>query len=159
MRVFWEVRCTEHGIGRCFRPASSPVDRSRLVSKSTHIFFYLRTLSSIFTTSLHTHSVYAWRSCGNVIALFSLFENAMLSASQNDITHSAPHWWVRVNRPYLKEQCSASWVSIINATWLTSYRLYILEIYFNLFVNQWVARFFCQFCILFCLPNKFLVFQ
>lgn len=46
----------------------------------------------------------AHRSRGSVTALFSLFEKAMLSASQNDITLRAPYWSPRTKRPYLKKQ-------------------------------------------------------
>lgn len=43
---------------------------------------------------------------GSVTALFPLFEKAMLSASQDDITLRASYWWSGAERPYLKEQCT-----------------------------------------------------
>lgn len=46
------------------------------------------------------------------MALFSLFEKAMLSASQNDITLCASYWPPRMKRPHLKKQ-SAVWMTMM----------------------------------------------
>lgn len=47
---------------------------------------------------------WVWDARRSVMALFSLFEKAMLSASQNDITHYEPYWSPGLKRPYLKKQ-------------------------------------------------------
>lgn len=45
------------------------------------------------------------RSRASITALFSLFEKAMLSASQNDITPRARDWSPGLSRTHLKTQC------------------------------------------------------
>lgn len=59
----------------------------------------------------------ARRGRGSVMALFSLFEKAMLSASQNDITLCAPYWSPGMNRPYLKKQSAHSLCWWSNMSW------------------------------------------
>lgn len=65
------------------------------------------------TLNLVTPWVYFSRCArANVTALFSLFEKAMLSASQNDITLRASYWPPRMKRPHLKTQ-SAVWMLLL----------------------------------------------
>lgn len=92
------------------RPGPSSVFRCSLLAfellhftHCTFLFIFYRRMPY----TLNGLMLWVWlarRSRGSVTALFSLFEKAMLSASQNDITLRAPYWSPRTKHPYLKKQ-------------------------------------------------------
>lgn len=97
----------KHGTGRCY--ALHPTLSAAADARGGP--FPFKTFTFYFSDFLIIHFIFlmlcvwlARRSRGSVVALFSLFEKAMLSASQNDITLRASHWSNRTKRPYLKTQ-------------------------------------------------------
>lgn len=104
----------KHGTGRCYAldPAPSPSDAALLSGPATASTSRAARPFLCFShrrapRALHMHTILerlAHRSRSGVTALFSLFEKAMLSASQDDITLRASYWSPSAERPYLKKQ-------------------------------------------------------
>lgn len=100
----------KHGTGRCYalHPAQSAAAAACRDVYTRDDFFNYDFYSDVsYTLNLVTPWVCFSRCArANVTALFSLFEKAMLSASQNDITLRASYWPPRMKRPHLKTQSS-----------------------------------------------------
>lgn len=104
----------KHGTGRCYALHPAPVCRCCLLASQPLLarFYFQFPLSSRFTITCapsYWNTAVPWvcsarRSLGRVMALFSLFEKAMLSASHNDITLRTSDWPTWAQRPYLKKQ-------------------------------------------------------
>lgn len=106
----------KHGTGRCYalHPAQSAAAAACCYVYTRDDFFNYDFYSDVsYTLNLVTPWVCFSRCArANVTALFSLFEKAMLSASQNDITLRASYWPPRMKRPHLKTQ-SAVWMLLL----------------------------------------------
>lgn len=107
----------KHGTGRCYalHPAQSVAAAAacRCVYTRDDFFNYDFYSDVSYTLNLVKPWVCFSRCArANVTALFSLFEKAMLSASQNDITLRASYWPPRMKRPHLKTQ-SAVWMLLL----------------------------------------------
>lgn len=103
----------KHGTGRCSALDSAPSPPRRgspplrppTFSRAARLFVCFSHRHAPHALHMHTISErFARRSRSGVTALFSLFEKAMLSASQDDITLRAPDWSPSAERPYLKKQ-------------------------------------------------------
>lgn len=106
----------KHGTGRCYalHPAQSAAAAACRYVYTRDDFFNYDFYSDVSYTLNLVKPWVCFSRCAraNVTALFSLFEKAMLSASQNDITLRASYWPPRMKRPHLKTQ-SAVWMLLL----------------------------------------------